>query len=63
MARILSDRLAQGWGQAVVIDNKPGGQNVVGAQLAARAPADGHTFYFATTAALVTNPLLFKTLP
>ena len=63
VARILSDRLAKGWGQAVVIENKPGGQNVVGAQAAARAPADGYNFYFATTAALVTNPLLFKTLP
>lgn len=63
VARILSDRLAKGWGQAVVIENKPGGQNVVGAQAAARAPADGFSFYFATTAALVTNPLLFKTLP
>ena len=63
VARLLSDRLAKGWGQAVVIENKPGGQNVVGAQAAARAPADGYTFYFATTAALVTNPLLFKSLP
>jgi tripartite-type tricarboxylate transporter receptor subunit TctC len=63
VARILSDRLARTWGQAVVIENKPGGQNTVGALAAARAPADGFTFYFATTAALVTNPLLFKTLP
>ena len=63
VARILADRLAKAWGQAVVIENKPGGQNTIGAQAAARAPADGHTFYFATTAALVTNPLLFKTLP
>ena len=63
VARILSDRLAKTWGQAVVIENKPGGQNIVGAQVAARAPADGFNFYFATTAALVTNPLLFKTLP
>ena len=63
VARILSDRLARLWGQAVVIDNKPGGQNTIGAQAAARAPADGSSFYFATTAALVTNPLLFKTLP
>jgi len=63
VARILSDRLARGWGQAVVVENKPGGQNVIGAQTAARAPADGFSFYFATTAALVTNPLLFKTLP
>ncbi len=63
VARILSDRLAKSWGQALVIDNKPGGQNTIGALAAARAPADGQTFYFATTAALVTNPLLFKTLP
>ena len=53
MARILSDRLAKGWGQAVVIDNKPGGHVL----------AAGYSFYFATTAALITNPLLFKTLP
>jgi tripartite-type tricarboxylate transporter receptor subunit TctC len=63
VARILSDRLAKSWGQAVIIENKPGGQNVVGAQAAARSPADGSNFYFATTAALITNPLLFKTLP
>ena len=63
VARILGDRLARAWGQAVVIENKPGGQNTIGAQAAARSPADGHHFYFATTAALVTNPLLFKSLP
>lgn len=63
VARILSDRLAKAWGQGVVIENRPGGQNTIGAQAAARAPADGLNFYFATTAALVTNPLLFKTLP
>lgn len=63
VARLLADRLTRIWGQAVVIENKPGGQNTIGAQAAARAPADGLNFYFATTAALVTNPLLFKTLP
>lgn len=63
VARILGDRLGKAWGQTVVIENKPGGQNTIGAQAAARSPADGHNFYFATTAALVTNPLLFKTLP
>ena len=63
VARILSGRLAKAWGQAVVIENKPGGQNVIGAQAAARSAPDGFSFYFATTAALITNPLLFKTLP
>jgi tripartite-type tricarboxylate transporter receptor subunit TctC len=63
VARILSDRLAKLWGQALVIDNKPGGQNTIGALAAARSAPDGSNFYFATTAALVTNPLLFKNLP
>jgi tripartite-type tricarboxylate transporter receptor subunit TctC len=63
VARILSDRLTKLWGQAVVIDNKPGGQNTIGALAAARSTPDGSNFYFATTAALVTNPLLFKSLP
>jgi tripartite-type tricarboxylate transporter receptor subunit TctC len=63
VARLLAERLGKQWGQAVVIENKPGGQNTIGAQAAARSPGDGLNFYFATTAALATNPLLFKTLP
>jgi tripartite-type tricarboxylate transporter receptor subunit TctC len=63
VARLLSDRLTKLWGQAVLIDNKPGGQNTIGAQAAARSAPDGNTFYFATTAALVSNVYLFKTLP
>jgi tripartite-type tricarboxylate transporter receptor subunit TctC len=63
VARIIGERLAKSLGQAVVMDNKPGGQNIIGAQVAARAVADGNTFYFATTAALVTNAYLFKSMP
>ena len=63
VARLLGERLAKPLGQALVIENKPGGQNVIGAQAAARAAPDGYSFYFATTAALVTNKHLFKTLP
>ena len=63
IARLLADRLGQRWGKVVVILNKPGGQNVIGAQAAARSPADGYTFYYATTAAMVTNAFTFKALP
>lgn len=63
VARILGERLSRGLGQAIVIENKPGGQNVIGAQAAARSAPDGYSFYFATTAALVTNSYLFKTMP
>jgi len=57
VARLVSERLARAWSQPVIIDNKPGGQNTIGAQFAARSPADGTTFYFATTAAQ--NMVLF----
>ena len=63
VARLLGDRLSRALGQPIVIENKQGGQNLIGAQAAAHSPADGYTFYFATTAALVTNSYLFKTLP
>ena len=63
IARLLADRLSKPLGQAVVIENKPGGQNIIGAQAAARSNPDGHGFYFATTAALVTNKYLFKSMP
>ena len=37
VARLIGDRLAKALGQPVVVDNKPGGQNVIGAQAAARS--------------------------
>jgi tripartite-type tricarboxylate transporter receptor subunit TctC len=62
-ARFLADRLARQIGQQVVVENRPGGQNVIGAQAAAKSSADGYTYFFATTAAVITNPLTFKALP
>jgi len=62
-ARLLADGLSKKWNQQVVVDNRPGGQNVIGAQAAARSVGDGYNYYFATTAALVSNPLTFKSLP
>jgi tripartite-type tricarboxylate transporter receptor subunit TctC len=62
-ARLIADRLSRLWAQQVVVENRPGGQNVPGAQAAARAPADGYTFFYATTAAIVANPYTFKALP
>ena len=62
-ARLIAERLSRLWSQSLVVENRAGGQNVIGAQAAARAAPDGYTFFFATTAAIVTNPLTFKSLP
>ena len=63
MARMIGEQLSRKWGQSIVVENKPGGQNAIGAQAAARSAPDGYNFYFATAAALVTNAYLFKSLP
>ena len=63
ISRYVSDHLAKALGQPIVIENRPGGQNVIGAQAAAKAAPDGYTFYYGTTAAIVTNVYTFKSLP
>ena len=62
-ARLIAERMSRQLGQSLLVENRAGGQNVIGAQAAARAAPDGYTFFFATTAAIVTNPLTFKALP
>jgi tripartite-type tricarboxylate transporter receptor subunit TctC len=52
LIRTLQPRLAALWGQAVVIDNKPGASGHIGADIVAKAPADGHTLLMASTAAI-----------
>lgn len=63
ITRLLTDQLSRGLGQTFIVENRPGAQNIVGAQAAAKSPADGYTLFVATAAALVTNPVTFKTLP
>lgn len=55
LARTVGDRLAKAWKQPVVVDNRPGGNTVLGNNLAAKAPADGYT--------ILITPLPFSALP
>lgn len=63
MARLIAEKLGKELGQGVVVENKPGGGNVVGALAAARATPDGYTYFFATSAALANNVFMMKDLP
>ena len=63
ITRLVTDQLTKNLGQSFIVENRPGAQNVIGAQAAARSAPDGYTFFVGTAAALVTNPLTFKTLP
>jgi tripartite-type tricarboxylate transporter receptor subunit TctC len=63
LARNLAQRLTTLWSQQVLVDNKPGGNTVIGAQLVARAPADGYTLLLSAEATLVANPFLYAKQP
>ena len=54
--RILGQKLSDIWGQAVVIENRPGANTGIGAQMVATAPADGYTLLAAMDTTLVMNP-------
>lgn len=62
LARTIGVRLSTALGQPVVIDNKPGAGGILGADIVAKSPADGHTLLFANTNIAI-NPSLYKTLP
>jgi tripartite-type tricarboxylate transporter receptor subunit TctC len=63
ICRSISVRLTRALGEQIVVENRPGAGNTIGAQAAARSRPDGYTFLFATAAVLVTNPYTFKSLP
>ncbi|MES2563049.1 MAG: tripartite tricarboxylate transporter substrate-binding protein, partial [Pseudomonadota bacterium] len=63
IARTINDRLGKRLGQQVVVDNRAGAATVIGAEIAARSPPDGHTLFLATITTLAVNPALKTKLP
>jgi tripartite-type tricarboxylate transporter receptor subunit TctC len=63
LARVIAQRMSEDWGQAVVIENRPGANTVIGAQQVARAAPDGYTLLAAMDTTLVMNPATLKNLP
>src|SRR4051812_22651897 len=60
--RLVADKLAETWGQPVVVDNRGGAGGIVGTAIAAKAQPDGYTLLVAGIGTAV-NPSLFKKLP
>lgn len=63
LARLLAEPLGRHLGQPVVIDNRPGGNGVVGAQAGAGAAPDGYTLTMVGTSVAVINPHTVRRLP
>jgi tripartite-type tricarboxylate transporter receptor subunit TctC len=62
VARALANRLNAKWNVPVIVENRPGAGNTIGAAAVARAEPDGYTLLFANTS-VSANPSLFKSLP
>lgn len=61
--RVVADRLGQMWGQAVVVDNRGGGNGLPAAEAAAKARPDGLTIFLTSAMTQAVNPALYDKLP
>jgi len=62
VTRVVARRLTEVWGQTVVVDNRAGAGGNIGADLTAKANADGYTLLMTSGSIVTANPLLFKKL-
>ena len=62
MARLLAPAVGEKLGQQVIVDNKPGANGMVGAELVARGKPDGSVILFASPAEIVIAPTIFKSM-
>jgi len=61
-ARLIGPRLAEAWGQPVVVENRPGGNTIIATELTARADPDGHLVQV-ISAGFAINVSLYAKLP
>jgi tripartite-type tricarboxylate transporter receptor subunit TctC len=62
IARILAPKLSEVWGQQVIVDNRPGGNTVIGTDIVAKSPPDGHVL-LVTPAPFTVVPSVLTKLP
>ncbi|MBD9667417.1 tripartite tricarboxylate transporter substrate binding protein [Variovorax sp. VRV01] len=62
-AREIAAELTKILGQTFFVENRPGASNIIGTEVAAKAPADGYSLYIGTTSSLSVVPHLYSKLP
>ncbi len=62
MTRLIADQLQKGFGQPVIVENRPGASGNIAAHQAAQAQADGYTILFGNPAEIAINKLIMKNM-
>ncbi len=63
VARLVGQKLADAWGKPVVVDNRPGGNTIIGSEALVKAAPDGHTILIVGGSTHLINSLLISNLP
>jgi len=63
IARQVAQKLTETWGQAVIVENRPGASGAIGVEAVAKSPPDGYTLLIATQTTHAANPALYAKLP
>jgi tripartite-type tricarboxylate transporter receptor subunit TctC len=63
IARVVAPKMSEGLGQAVIIENRPGAQNIIAAEYVAKAAPDGYTLLMGPSGAMTMNPAIYSKLP
>ena len=63
LARTTAQKLSEGLGQTVIVENRPGAGGLIGTEVAAKAAPDGYTLLLATTAPNSVAPSLYPKIP
>ncbi len=63
VARTIAQKLAEAWGQQVIVENRPGANGIIGGEAVARAKPDGYTLLLGVPSAITMNPFVYRQMP
>src|SRR5919204_2709062 len=63
IVRVMTPEMGKGLGQPIIVENKPGAQGIIAAEVVAKQPADGYTILMGPSGPMTINPATYSKLP